>query len=169
MWTKRLKLTQLAQCTLPVGSLRVNLIDTATHVVPTAEYWRTGVQIPPAPPNQEEDALGRLFLCLKSCENRGFRSIGVLRDPTPSINSGNPSLPLVFFWNTHSTPWMPNSSKLLNLNDIHPVSEKRINMGLGLFLRWAWLKRESGLWNRCSGVGPKRGARRRSANTKSDH
>ncbi|WP_218015283.1 hypothetical protein, partial [Pseudomonas syringae] len=47
---------------------------------------------------------------------------------------------------------MPNSSKLLNLNDIHPVSEKRINMGLGLFLRWAWLKRESGLWNRCSGA-----------------
>jgi hypothetical protein len=34
---KRLKLTQLAQSTLPVGSLRVNLIDTATHVVPTAE------------------------------------------------------------------------------------------------------------------------------------
>lgn len=35
----------------------------ATHVVPTAEYWRTGVQIPPAPPkSKEEDALGRLFL-----------------------------------------------------------------------------------------------------------
>ena len=48
--TKRLKITRLAQSTLPVGSPRVNLIDMATHVVPTAEYWRTGVQVPPAPP-----------------------------------------------------------------------------------------------------------------------
>jgi len=37
LWTKWLKLTQLAQCTLPVGRLRVNSIDTAKHVVPTVE------------------------------------------------------------------------------------------------------------------------------------
>ena len=53
LWTKRLKLTQLAQNTLPIGRSRVNSVDLAKHVVPTAEYWRTGVQIPPAPPNSK--------------------------------------------------------------------------------------------------------------------
>lgn len=52
LWTKQLNITQLAQSTLPVGSPRVNLIDKAKHVEPIAECWRTGVQIPPAPPNK---------------------------------------------------------------------------------------------------------------------
>ena len=63
LWTNRLKITQLAQCTLPVGPLRVNLIDTAKHVVPKAEYWRTGVQIPPAPPNEAPTKPALCGLC----------------------------------------------------------------------------------------------------------
>ena len=69
------KLTQLAQSTLPFGSLRVNLIETAKHVVPTAEYWRTGVQIPPAPPNPKKDASGRLFLWVESSRYRAFSTL----------------------------------------------------------------------------------------------
>jgi len=62
LWTKRLKLTQLAQSTLPVGSLRVNLIDTATHVVPTAEHWRGRLSV--------TELADRVGLSLSPCHRR---------------------------------------------------------------------------------------------------
>lgn len=88
MWTKRLKLTQLAQSTLPFGSLRVNLIETATHVVPTAEYWRTGVQIPPAPPIRSinKTRLVRVLLFLED-GNPSQRAFGLfLQDVAPLVH-----------------------------------------------------------------------------------
>ena len=43
---------QLAPSTLPLGRRGVNSVEMAKHVEPIAESWRTGVQIPPAPPNK---------------------------------------------------------------------------------------------------------------------
>src|SRR5690606_17573289 len=52
---------QLAPSTLPLGRRGVNPVEMAKHVEPIAEFWRTGVQIPPAPPNKQKDVFGRLF------------------------------------------------------------------------------------------------------------
>src|SRR5690606_10522122 len=46
---------QLAPSTLPLGRRGVNPVEMAKHVEPIAEFWRTGVQIPPAPPNTNLD------------------------------------------------------------------------------------------------------------------
>lgn len=43
---------QLAPSALPLGPRGVNSVEMAKHVEPIAESWRTGVQIPPAPPNK---------------------------------------------------------------------------------------------------------------------
>lgn len=49
---------QLAPSALPLGPRGVNSVEMAKHVEPIAESWRTGVQIPPAPPNKPLKILG---------------------------------------------------------------------------------------------------------------
>src|SRR5690606_35665333 len=56
---------QLAPSTLPLGRRGVNPVEMAKHVEPIAEFWRTGVQIPPAPPIPKPQPLSvGVFSCL---------------------------------------------------------------------------------------------------------
>src|SRR5690554_3678199 len=66
---------QLAPSALPLGPRGVNSIEMAKHVEPIAESWRTGVQIPPAPPIPKIPTLiGWDFFCPFPQCWRGFRA-----------------------------------------------------------------------------------------------
>ena len=47
---KRLNSIKLAQFTLPVGPMRVNLVDDAMHVEPKIESWWRRGELNPRPP-----------------------------------------------------------------------------------------------------------------------
>ncbi len=90
-WTTRLKLTRLAQRTLPLGRPRVNLVERAKHVVPTAEYWRTGVQIPPAPPNDQKKTSTDVFFC--ACDLIHAAGFGMYERAKPANKAQNRDAP----------------------------------------------------------------------------
>src|SRR5690606_37353192 len=111
---------QLAQSTLPLGSRWVNSIEMATHVEPIVENWRTGVQIPPAPPipKGQQFAVG-LFSCpiapVPACSRGG--ACGSLRTSAsgPWPRPGPPSSLSRPFFSPASLPHTrPKSAKAAN-------------------------------------------------------
>src|SRR5690606_30464912 len=128
--------------TLPIGLRGVNSVDLAKNVVPTAENWRTGHQIPPAPPITKPQPLSvGVFSCLiapvPAC------CWGFLRKPADCASRPNWPFRATF----HSllaiprsdlAPWSwPEVRKGRNAGSYRSEGYARTNQAVGLRHWWA--------------------------------
>src|SRR5690606_7074802 len=85
----------------------------AKHVEPIVADWRTGVQIPPAPPNKHLRASTDVLFCACCSASTGPRgllvSVGVHLQPRPLVYQIVFQGLIWYFWNTKTSCEIPNA------------------------------------------------------------